>query len=131
MRTVLSRNPFRIPAFGSKWLYGCFGLLIVGQFLDGLTTRVGLDLGLAEVGTYAMPVLGTHGFWGLMVWKSSIMAAIGLMYFFVYYAAKRHSPAHLRLVTMILTFGCLIGFIVTIQVDVSNIIQIELALHNA
>ncbi len=131
MRTFLSRNPIKIPTFSSKWLYCCFGLLIVGQFFDGLTTRVGLDLGLAEVGTYAMPVLGTHGFWGLMVWKSSIMAALGLMYFFVYYAAKRHSPAHLKLVTMILTFGCLIGFIVTIQVDVSNIIQIELALHNA
>jgi len=107
------------------WFIDCWAIL--GWFDD----RVGLDLGLAEVGTYAMPVLGTHGFWGLMIWKSSIIVALGLMYFLVYYLAKRHSPAHLKLVTMILTFGCLIGFIVTLQVDVSNILQIELALRNA
>jgi hypothetical protein len=74
-----------------------------------------------------MPVLSSHGFWGLMAWKYSIIAALGLMCFFVYYGAKKYDPARLKLVTMILTFGCLIGVIVTVQIDIFNIIQIQIA----
>jgi hypothetical protein len=124
MRIFLSKELIRIPTFSSKWLYGCFAFLLVGQFLDGLTTKIGLDLGFAEVGTYAMPVLGAHGFWGLMAWKYSIIAALGVLYFLMYYVVQKCNPALLKLVTMILTFGCLIGVITTVQVDVSNILQI-------
>lgn len=131
MRMFLSKELIRTPAFSSKWLYCSFAFLIVGQFLDGLTTKIGLDLGLAEVGTYAMPILGTHGFWGLMAWKYIVITALGAMYFLVYYGVKKYDPERLKLVTMILTVGCLIGFIVTIQVDVSNIFQIQIALHRS
>ena len=129
MRMFLSKDLLRVPNFSSKWLYCCFTFLIVGQFFDGLTTKIGLDLGLAEVGTYAMSVLESHGFWGLMAWKCSIIAGLGLMYFLVYYLAKRFSPAHLKVVSMILTIGCLVGAIATVEVDVSNILQIQLAMH--
>ena len=131
MREFLSRDLVRIPAFSSKWLYRSFAFLIVGQFLDGLTTKIGLDLGLAEVGTYAMPIFDTHGFWGLMAWKYSIIAALGAMYFLVYYGVKKYDPERLNLVTMILTVGCLIGVIATVQVDVSNIFQIQIALNRS
>ena len=130
MRMFLSQNLIMKPVFSSKWLSFCFGFLIVGQFLDGLTTKIGLDLGLAEVGTYAMPILGAHGFWGLMVWKYSIIAALGLLYFSLYFIVKRYNPIFLNLISMILTIGCLVGVIVTIQVDVTNILQIELALQH-
>jgi hypothetical protein len=130
MRLFLSKDQIRIPAFSSKWLSCSFAFLIVGQFLDGYTTKIGLDLGLAEVGTYAMPVLAAHGFWGLMAWKYSVIAALGLMYFLVYYGVKKYDPARLKIVTMILTVGCLIGVLTTVQVDVSNIRQIGLALQN-
>jgi hypothetical protein len=127
MRTLLSKDLIRLPDLGSKWLFCSFAFLIVGQFLDGLTTKIGLDLGLAEVGTYAMPILGSQGFLGLMIWKYSIIAALGLMYFLVYYGVKKHDPAHLKLVTLILTVGCLIAAAATIQIDVSNIRQIQIA----
>ena len=130
MRMFLSEDLIMKPVFSSKWLSFFFGLLIVGQFLDGLTTKIGLDLGLAEVGTYAMPVLGTYGFWGLMAWKFSIIAALGVLYFSLHYIVKRYNPILLNLVIMILTVGCLIGVVATIQVDVSNILQIELALKH-
>jgi hypothetical protein len=42
---------------------------------------------------------------------------------------KKYDPERLNLVTIILTFGCLIGFIASIQVDVSNIFQIQTALQ--
>jgi len=131
MRTFLIKELTRIPAFSSKWLYLSFAFLIIGQFLDGLTTKIGLDLGLAEVGTYAMPILGTYGFLGLMIWKYSIIAVLGALYFLIYYAAKRYSPANLGIVTIILTAACLIGVIFTIQVDVSNIFQIQIALNRS
>ncbi len=130
MKTLLCNGTIGISAFSSKWLQGCFAFLIFGQFLDGLTTKIGLDLGLAEVGIYAMPVLGAHGFWGLMAWKYSIIAALGLTYFLVYYGVKKYNPARLRIVTASLTIGCLIAVIATFQVDISNILQIELALRH-
>ena len=40
------------PAFSSKWFAYSFGFSITGQFLDGLATKFGLDLGLNEVSTY-------------------------------------------------------------------------------
>lgn len=83
MRLFLSKDQIRIPAFSSKWLSCSFAFLLVGQFLDGYTTKIGLDLGLAEVGKYAIPVLDAHGFWGLMAWKYSVIAALGFMYFSV------------------------------------------------
>ena len=85
MRMFLSKDQIRIPAFSSKWLSFSFAFLIVGQFLDGYTTKIGLDLGLAEVGTYTMPILAAHGFWGLMALKFSVMFAFGAMYFLIYY----------------------------------------------
>ena len=131
MRMFLNKELVRIPAFSSKWLYRSFAFLIVGQFLDGLTTKIGLDLGLAEVGTYAMPILGTYGFWGLMAWKYCMMAALGAMYFLVYYLVKKYDPKRLNLVTLILTVGCLIGAIATIRVDFLNFSQIQNALHRS
>jgi hypothetical protein len=120
----LNKELIKIPAFSSKWLFGCFVFLMVGQFLDGLTTKIGLDLGLAEVGTYAMPVLGAHGFWGLMAWKYSLIVALGVLYFLLYYVVQKFNPALLKLATVILTVGCLIGVIATVQVDISNILQL-------
>jgi hypothetical protein len=105
--------------------------LIVGQLFDGLTTKIGLDLGLAEVGTYAMPILGTYGFLGLMSWKYSIIAGVGVLYFSIYYLVKRYTPRHLKVVTIILSVGCLIGLISTIQVDVSNILEIQSFIQNS
>lgn len=130
MRTLPSKGIIGFSAFTPRWLHGCFAFLIFGQLLDGLTTKVGLDLGLAEVGVYAMPILGAHGFWGLMAWKYSIIAALGLTYFLVYYGVKKFNPARLRIVTASLTIGCLVAVIVTFHVDVSNILQIELALRH-
>ena len=57
MRMFLSEDLIKTPVINSKWLSSCFGFLIVVQFMDGLTTKIGLDLGLAEVGTYTMPNL--------------------------------------------------------------------------
>ena len=131
MRMFLSEGLIMRPVISSKWLSFCFGFLIVGQFLDGLTTKIGLDLGLAEVGTYAMPILGNYGFLGLMIWKYSIITALGALYFLMYYAVKRYFPANLSIVTIILTAACLIGVIFTIQVDVSNIFQIQIALDRS
>lgn len=130
MRTLLSKETIWFTSFTPKWLHGCFAFLVFGQFLDGLTTKIGLDLGLAEVGIYAMPVLGAHGFWGLMAWKYGIIAALGLTYFLVYYGVKKYNPTRLRIVTASLTIGCLVAVIVTFHVDVSNILQIELALRH-
>jgi hypothetical protein len=130
MRIVPSRDLIRIPAFNSKWLYYSFAFLVFWQFLDGFTTKIGLDLGLAEVGTYAMVVLGNYGFWGLMVWKFGIIAAVLGAILTVYYFAKRYDPTHLNYVTLILTVGCLIGCLSSIGVVSNNIGQIGLALHS-
>ncbi|MGD0994392.1 MAG: hypothetical protein ABR909_02575 [Candidatus Bathyarchaeia archaeon] len=117
------------PVFSSKWLFCSYVFLVVGEFLDGLTTKIGLDLGLTEVGTYAKGVLGNYGFWGLMAWKYSIIAAVGAMYFLFYYGVKKYDPARLKPVSNILTICCLLAGMVSVQVVVSNILQIELALH--
>jgi hypothetical protein len=131
MRRFLSKTLARIPAFSSKWLYRSFAFLIIGQFLDGLTTKIGLDLGLSEVGTYAMPVLSTYGFWGLMAWKYGVIAVLGAIYYLVYYAVKKYDPESLNLVTIILTVGCLVGAIATFRVDFLNFSQIQIALRHS
>ena len=119
----------KMPVFSSKWLLCSYAFLVVGEFLDGFTTKIGLNLGLTEVGTYAKGVLGDYGFWGLMAWKYSIVAAAGVIYFLVYYAVKKYDFAHLKTVSKILTVGCLLAGMASVQVVVSNIGQIELALH--
>jgi hypothetical protein len=114
-------------AFGAKLLFCSYVFLVVGQFLDGLTTRIGLNLGLAEVGTYARDVLGDYGFWGLMVWKYSILAAVGAVYLLFYLGVKKYDFGHLKVVCLILAVGCIFAFIVSVQVVISNILQIQLA----
>jgi hypothetical protein len=121
--------PIKIPAVSSKWLIYSYVFLLVAEFLDGFTTKIGLDLGLIEIGTYAKGVLGEYGFWGLVVWKYSIVAAVGAMYFLIYYIVKKHAHARLTHVTIILTVGCIIAAIASLQVVANNIAQIELALH--
>jgi hypothetical protein len=130
MRLFLNRDLIRIRAFSSKWLYYSFAFLVFWQFLDGFTTKIGLDLGLAEVGTYSMVVLGNYGFWGLMVWKFGIIAAVLGAVLTNYYVAKRYDPTHLSYVTIILTVGCFIAGLSSIVVVGNNIDQIELALHS-
>jgi hypothetical protein len=130
LRMPLSKDLIRRSFFSSEWLSCSFAALIVGQFLDGLTTKIGIDLGLAEVSKYAIPVLGTHGFWGLMAWKYCIIAALGAMYLLVYYGVKKYDSALLKIATAILTIGCFLAVVATVQVDVSNILQIQLALNN-
>lgn len=131
MRIFLSKDMIRRPIFSLKLLSFSFAFLIVGEFLDGFTTKIGLDLGLAEVGRFAMPVLSNHGFWGLMVWKFGIIAFFGAFVLAIYFGAKKFAPDRLSLVCMILTVGCLIAGIGSVQVDVSNILQIELALQHS
>ena len=116
------------PTISSKLCIYSFGFLIVAQFLDGLTTKIGLSLGLAEVGIYAMPILGSYGYWGLMLWKFGSLAILGVLVATVYFAAKRYAPKHLTYVSIILTIGCLVASIVTAQVVASNLGQIEFAL---
>ena len=128
MRMFLSKRTVRVPVFSSTWLFSSLGFFIFWQFLDGFTTKIGLDLGLAEVGTYAMGVLNDYGFWGLMVWKYSIIAAIGVIYLLFYYGVKKYDFAHLKVASMILAVGCIFAFIGTVQVVMSNILQIQLAL---
>jgi hypothetical protein len=115
-------------AFCPKLLYYCYAFLVVGQVLDGLTTKIGLNLGLAEVGTFAMGVLSDYGFWGLMVWKYSIIAAIGVVYLLFYYGVKKYAFAHLKVASLILAVGCIFALIGTVQVVMSNIFQIQLVL---
>jgi len=117
------------PAFSSNWFAYSFGFFITGQFLDCLTTKFGLDLGLHEVGIYAKGVISLYGFWGLMAWKYSIVAAIVAMFFLTYYATKKYAPEQLKHVSKVLTVGCLLAGLVTAQIVVSNISQIALALH--
>jgi len=130
MRVFLSRDLVRIPAFSSKWLYFSLAFLVFWQCLDGFTTKIGLDLGLAEVGTYAMVVLGNYGFLGLMVWKFGIIAAVLGAILIVYYCAKRYDPTHLNYVTLILTVGCFVATLSSIEVVGNNISQINLALNS-
>ena len=99
MRTFLSRDQIKIPTFTSKWLAYSYAFLVVAEFLDGLTTKIGLNLGLTEVGTYAEGVLGNYGFWGLMAWKYSIVAAVGALIFLFYYGVKKYYPTRLKLVS--------------------------------
>ena len=128
MRRFPSREIIRLPVLSSKWLFASFAFLFLWQFLDGFTTKVGLDLGLAEVGTYAMGVLGDYGFWGLMIWKFGIVAAVLGMILADYYFAKRYDPFHLNYVTIMLTVGCFIGGLQSALVVGNNIGQIMLAL---
>ena len=129
MKMFLSKDQIKIPPFSSKWLSYSYAFLVVVEFLDGFTTKIGLDLGLIEIGTYAKGVLGDYGFWGLMAWKYSIVAAVGAIYFLIYYGIKKYAPTRLKRVSMILTVGCLITGVATLQVVINNIGQIELALH--
>src|SRR5208282_3734110 len=105
MRTFLSRVQIKISTFTSKWPAYSYAFLVVAEFLDGLTTKIGLNLGLTEVGTYAKGVLGNYGFWGLMAWKYSIVAAVGALIFLFYYGVKKYYPTRLKLVSVILTIG--------------------------
>jgi len=88
-----------------------------------------LDLGLFEVGTYARVILGSYGFWGLMVWKYSIVAGVGALLFLFYIAVKKYAPTRLKYVNIILTVGCLTAALGSLQVVLNNIGQILLALH--
>jgi hypothetical protein len=129
MSTFLSKERIKIPSFSSKWFVGAFAFLVVVEFLDGLTTKIGLDLGLFEVGTYARVILGSYGFWGLMVWKYSIVAGVGALLFLFYIAVKKYAPTRLKYVNIILTVGCLTAALGSLQVVLNNIGQILLALH--
>lgn len=129
LKMFLSRDQIQFPTLSSKWLFCAFGFLAFWQFLDGFTTKIGLDLGLAEVGTYAMGVLGNYGFWGLMAWKFGIIAAVLVAILLAYYFVKRYDQTHLSYVTIILTVGCFIAGLSSAVVVAGNISQIELALH--
>jgi hypothetical protein len=37
------------PVFSSKWLFCSYVFSVVGEFLDGLTTKMGLNLGLLKL----------------------------------------------------------------------------------
>ncbi len=117
------------PIFSSKWIYFSYGFLIFWELLDGLTTKIGFDLGLTEVGTYAKGVLSVYGFWGLMAWKYSIVASVGVMFFLTYYLVKKYAPTRLNSVCKIITVGGLIGGMASAQVVLSNILQLQLVLH--
>ena len=119
-----------MPVFTLKWLAYSYAFLAATEPLDGFTTKIGLDLGLVEVGTYAKGVLSEYGFWGLMAWKYSIVAAAGAVYFLIYFAVKKYAPTRLRYVALILTVSCLIAGIASLQIVANNIGQIELALHS-
>ena len=131
MRMFLKRfkDRIKVPAFSSKWLFYSYAFLIIGQFLDGLTTKIGLDLGAQEVGPYSKVVYDNYGFWGLVLWKYIIVSALGAMYFLVYYGVKKYDPVHLKPTGEILTVGCLLAGMASFEVVISNILQIELALH--
>ena len=120
----------KMPAFSSRWLLYSYGFLIVGEYLDGFTTKIGLDLELVEVGPYARLVLSNYGFWGLMAWKYSIIAALGAMIFLVYFAIKKYDSPRLKICSKILTVSFLVAGIATANAVVSNILQIELALQH-
>jgi hypothetical protein len=125
----LSRDQIKMPAFTSKWLVYSYVFLVVAELLDGLTTNIGLNLGLTEVGMYAKGVLGSYGFWGLMAWKYCVVAAVGGLIFLFYYGVRKYDPKRLKLVSIILTVGFVVAGVATVQVVVNNIHQIELALH--
>jgi len=125
----LSKNLIRIPVFSPTWLFCSYVFLIFWELMDGITTKIGLNLGLAEVGTYAKGILGNYGFWGLMAWKYSVVAAVGAVYVLFYYVMKKYAPTRLNRVSKILTVGCLLAAMVSVVVVFSNIHQIELALH--
>lgn len=130
MTKFLSKDQIKTSIFSPKWLIYSYAFLVVAEFLDGLTTKIGLDLGLVEDGLYAKGVLSNYGFWGLMIWKYSVVAAAGAMLFLFYYGVKKYAPTRLMLVTVVLTTGILIAGIASAQVVLSNIHQIELALHS-
>ena len=123
------KDRIKVPDFSSNWLIYSYTFLIIGQFLDGFTTKIGLDLGAQEVGPFTKVVYDIYGFWGFVLWKYAIVAALGAMYFLVYYAVKKCDPAHLKPATKILTVGCLLAGMASFEVVFSNIVQIELALH--
>jgi len=129
MKLFLSKDQLKMPAFSLKWVTYSYAFLVVAEFFDGFTTKIGLNLGLIEVGTYAKGVLGDYGFWGLMAWKYSVVAAAGALIFLFYYGVKKYDPSRLKLVCIILTVGFLLAGMASVQVVVNNIRQIELALH--
>ena len=88
----MSRDTNNIQVFTSKWFAYSYVFLVLVEILDGVTTRIGLDLGLSEVGVYAKVVLVSYGFWGLMVWKYSIVFAVGALLFLFYLAVKKYAP---------------------------------------
>jgi len=124
----LSKDTIKIPIFNSKWFAYSYAFLVLVEFLDGLTTKIGLDLGLFEVGTYAKVVLGSYGFWGLMVWKYGIVVAVGVL-LFLFFTMVKYAPAQLKYANIILTVGCLTAALPSLQVVINNIGQIQLALH--
>ena len=124
LQTLLKGNGFSSKVFAFSFIS-----LIVAQVLDGLTTRIGLGLGLAEVGSYAMPVLGSYGFWGLMAWKFGLLAFLIALVAGMYLITKRYAPTRLRYVSIILAAGLLIASLGTIQIVISNTEQILGAIH--
>jgi len=130
MRVFLSRGLIRISSFNSIWLFYSYVFLVFWELLDGITTKIGLDLGLAEVGTYAKGVLGNYGFWGLMAWKYLIIVAIGVMYVLIYCGVKKYAPTSLKPVSVILSVFCFLASMVSVQVVLSNIAQIQFAFHS-
>jgi len=127
---ILSKDLMSMPSFSSMSLFYSYAFLVSWELLDGITTKIGLNLGLAEVGIYAMGVLGNYGFWGLMVWKFFIIAALGAMYALIYYGVKKYAPSRLKPVSIILSVVCFLSSMVSVQVVLSNIAQIQLALHS-
>jgi len=110
--------------FSSVWIGHAFLFFTFCQFLDGITTKIGLDLGLAEVGIYAMSVLDQYGFVGLMIWKYGILAALGVMIVLTYYAIKHYSLENLQCVSKILFVGILIAGIISLQIVILNSVEI-------
>jgi hypothetical protein len=126
---IQSKDAIKTSAFSPKWFAYSYAFLVVIEILDGLTTKIGLDLGLFEVGTYAKVILSSYGFWGLMVWKYGIVAAVGAMLFLFYSLVKKYAPSRLKYVNVILTAGCLTAAVASLQVVFNNILQIQIALH--
>jgi hypothetical protein len=117
-------------AFNTRWLGYSFIFLVIGEILDGVTTKIGLDLGSHEVGAFAAGVNGSYGFWGLMAWKYALVAALGAMFCLIYFGVKKKDPKGLPRVSKILTLAGLLAGLISVEIVVSNIIQIEIALHS-
>jgi hypothetical protein len=130
MRMILNKDLIRIPPFSSMALLYSYAFLVAWELLDGITTKIGLNLGLAEVGIYARGILDNYGFWGLMAWKFVIITALGVMYALIHYGVKKYVPSYLKSISIILSVICFLSSMFTVQVVLSNIAQIQLALHS-